>query len=146
LELISPRLLLKLQVGFGVGGDVTMSVSDDVGNSKQEFTQKPGVFRSVRDAFTAYLERGYQPVLIPPVDRKPTKGPRGTEWQNKRYTHADAHLFTDTNNIGLNLGEPSGGLCDIDCDCAEAVLIASYLLPKTGLRGGRPTAVNRFDS
>jgi hypothetical protein len=40
--------------------------------------------------------------------------------------------------IGVLCGEPSGGLLDVDLDCAEALRLAPCFLPKTALRHGRP--------
>src|SRR5262249_17762194 len=43
-------------------------------------------------------------------------------------------------NIGLSLGEPSGGLVDVDLDCPEARAAAAVLLPPTGWVWGRSSA------
>jgi hypothetical protein len=40
-------------------------------------------------------------------------------------------------NIGVLLGEPSGGLVDVDLDCREALQTVDYFLPDTGSRFGR---------
>jgi hypothetical protein len=40
-------------------------------------------------------------------------------------------------NIGIVLGPTSKGLTDVDLDCAEAVALAPYLLPRTEARFGR---------
>jgi hypothetical protein len=40
-------------------------------------------------------------------------------------------------NIGVQLGRQSGGLCDVDLDCAEAIVLAEYLLPETNAVFGR---------
>src|SRR5262245_43650412 len=41
-------------------------------------------------------------------------------------------------NLGLILGQASGGLVDVDLDSAEAVELAQTFLPKTGMIHGRP--------
>jgi AAA domain/Bifunctional DNA primase/polymerase, N-terminal len=38
-------------------------------------------------------------------------------------------------NIGVILGAASGGLCDLDLDCSEAIAAAPYLLPPTAVFG-----------
>ena len=44
----------------------------------------------------------------------------------------------DDPNIGLVLGEASGGLTDVDLDCPEAIKLASGFLPDTSMVHGRP--------
>jgi hypothetical protein len=77
-----------------------------------------------------------------PVPNYPrTKRPVGEGWEKLRVTESDIErLFTSGSNIGLLLGEPSGGLVDGDLDCSEAIAVASILLPATGLIGGRESA------
>lgn len=43
-------------------------------------------------------------------------------------------------NVGLRLG--GGGLVDIDLDCPEALKLAPYFLPMTGMRFGRKSSPN----
>jgi hypothetical protein len=50
-------------------------------------------------------------------------------------------FFNNGQNIGLLLGEPSGGLIDIDLDTPEAVAAGRYLLPAT-LCSGRESSPN----
>jgi DNA-binding transcriptional ArsR family regulator len=60
------------------------------------------------------------------------------EWQNLRITPEEVEAyFTPLNNIGLLLGEPSGGLVDVDLDCPMARKLAPYFLPPTGMIHGR---------
>lgn len=83
-------------------------------------------FTSVRDAAVTYLTRRWQPVPIPPK----SKNPGFDEWQKFTCTPDEvAHHFNGAGNIGMLLGEPSGGLVDIDLDCPEAVFLAPRLLP-----------------
>jgi P4 family phage/plasmid primase-like protien len=49
--------------------------------------------------------------------------------------------FNNEQNIGILLGEPSGGLIDVDLDTPEAVAAGRYLLPDT-LRSGRERSPN----
>ncbi len=86
------------------------------------------------DAARTYLRRGYMPVPIPAGQ----KGPRLKGWQRLRLAEDDlpAH-FKGRGNIGLLLGEPSGGLVDVDLDCPEARALAADHLPPTPAKTGR---------
>jgi len=85
------------------------------------------------DAARGYLRRGWQPISVP----EGTKGPRTPGWQSQRYTEADLPgAFAGSGNIGILLGEPSGGLVDVDLDCEEAVELAEQYLPPTPVRTG----------
>jgi hypothetical protein len=83
----------------------------------------------------AYIDRGWNPV---PVDYR-TKKPRGNEWQRRRITAETApHYFNGAaSNIGVQLGAASNGLTDVDLDCAEAIAVAPYILPRTAAIFGR---------
>lgn len=86
------------------------------------------------DAARAYLRRKWMPVYVPPRTKRPVE----KDWQNQRLTEADlpAH-FDRPGNIGLILGEPSGGLVDVDLDCPEALELADQYLPPTPSMTGR---------
>jgi DNA polymerase I-like protein with 3'-5' exonuclease and polymerase domains len=45
-------------------------------------------------------------------------------------------------NLGLLLGEPSGGLLDVDLDCAEAIAAGAILLPNTAMSSGRKSRMH----
>jgi hypothetical protein len=83
----------------------------------------------------AYLERGWIPVPVP--HRK--KGPTDDGWQKRKITKDNVAEYFDGEpmNIGVQLGRESGGLCDVDLDCAEAIALAEYLLPPTNAVFGR---------
>lgn len=86
------------------------------------------------EAALAYLARGFAPIPIP----RGSKAPVLPGWQNRQFTAADLPgYFADGANIGLLLGEPSGGLVDVDLDCAEAVPVAPAFLRATPMRHGR---------
>ncbi|MGO9056244.1 MAG: DUF3987 domain-containing protein [Candidatus Binataceae bacterium] len=83
-----------------------------------------------------YLERGWQIVPLEPSGKKPIHG----DWPNRRYGSdnvAQAFGAAPTPNLGLNLGEASQGLADVDLDCSEAVALAPAFLPATDSRFGR---------
>ena len=67
------------------------------------------------------------------------KGPLLKGWQQLRINNPEqvGHYFPDQTNIGVILGIASGGLVDVDIDCAEALKIAGKILPKTGSIFGR---------
>ena len=89
------------------------------------------------DAARAYRKRGWMPVPIPAGQ----KGPRISSWQNLRLSEDELpQHFNCTGNIGLLLGEPSGGLVDVDLDCPEAIELADEFLPPTTAVTGRPSA------
>lgn len=85
-----------------------------------------------------YLGHGVQPVPIP--RQNGWKSPVLKDWQKLRPTASGlSGLFSNNPpvNIGLLLGEPSGGLVDVDLDAPEAVAAGNLLLPKTGWISGR---------
>jgi hypothetical protein len=81
-----------------------------------------------------YLRRGWQPV---PIDRGQKK-PRNNAWQSLAIIEANLErYFGDNDNVGLQLGGRSGGLTDVDIDCAEALDLAKDILPATDAIFGR---------
>jgi putative DNA primase/helicase len=93
-----------------------------------------GSCRSVLTEALKYLLRGWQPVPVP----SRSKAPVIVAWQRLRLTEIDlAKHFVGDCNIGLLLGEASGGLVDVDLDCDEAVRAAPLLLKPTAMRHGR---------
>ena len=94
------------------------------------------------DHATEYLRRGWLPVPIPAG----TKIPVLDAWQKLRLTEAElpAH-FGNGANIGLILGEPSGGLVNVDKDCPEAIELGPLYLPPTPAVSGRPSTPTSHD-
>jgi AAA domain/Bifunctional DNA primase/polymerase, N-terminal len=80
----------------------------------------------------AYIKRGWALVPIPFRE----KAPRIRGWTKLRITEAPSY-FDGPGNIGVILGEASGGLVDIDLDCSEAVELARVHLPATEAIFGR---------
>lgn len=82
-----------------------------------------------------YIKRGWNAVPIPYRKKKPV----GAGWQNRVITETNVGSFfrDKPQNIGVQLGLKSGGLTDIDLDCAEAIEIAAAVLPKTPSVFGR---------
>lgn len=99
----------------------------------QKINKKNQTF-DVADVALDYLRRGWQPV---PITVK-QKAPRDRDWQNLAITEENVeNFFACDDNIGLQLGSRSGGLTDIDIDCAEALPLADIFLPSTGAIFGR---------
>jgi hypothetical protein len=90
------------------------------------------------EAAREYLRRGCRPVPVPRGEKRP----RLKNWTNLSLSEGDLpEHFNGDVNIGLLLGEPSGGLVDVDLDCRQAVLAASIILmPRTGMIHGRDGA------
>ena len=68
-----------------------------------------------------------------------SKVPGRSGWQHERYDEEAllARLSGEPRNLSILFGEPSGGLVDVDLDCAEARALATELLPETGEIFGR---------
>ena len=93
---------------------------------------------STLDIARQYLSRGWKPVPIARGDKGP-KGPGATGWGKKKVTLANVakHFNGADQNVGVQFGEVSGGLRDVDLDCPEAVKLAARLLPPTDAIFGR---------
>ena len=85
---------------------------------------------TAQDAAREYTVR-YEWKVIPIPFRK--KSPVMDGWQHLRLSEADlpTHFNGQPANIGILLGPVSGGLYDVDLDCAEALRLALYFLPAT---------------
>ena len=83
------------------------------------------------------LSRGFLPL---PLDPK-SKGTKRPGWPDFRTSPERVEAdFPEAGNIGVLLGEVSGGLTDLDLDCEEALRLAPAFLPRTELVSGRPSA------
>src|ERR1700730_14261195 len=81
------------------------------------------------DIALEYIDRGWSPVPVP----HKSKAPLDKGWPAKVVTEENAHQYFngEAQNIGVRLGGLSGGLADIDLDCAEAIAAAAAFLPGT---------------
>lgn len=93
------------------------------------------------DAATLYHSRGWVPIPIP----RGSKAPTFPGWQRVTRDTALSRFNGEAVNIGILLGEPSGGLVDLDLDCPEAIALANSFLPAslTFGRASRPRS-HRF--
>jgi hypothetical protein len=81
-----------------------------------------------------YKFRGWAIIPVPVGEKKPII----PDWPSLRIGENDLpNYFGNGSNIGLLLGEVSGGLIDVDLDCEEALKLASTYLPNTDLVHGR---------
>jgi hypothetical protein len=89
------------------------------------------------DSALALHARGFALLPVPLKQKRPvTQG-----WQDLRLDQTALRTtFAVPSNVGVLLGEASGGLVDIDLDCPEARAVARYLLPSTGLISGHESA------
>jgi Bifunctional DNA primase/polymerase, N-terminal len=86
-------------------------------------------------AATAYLARDWRSIPVPFGGKKPVM----PAWPLQRFDAAAlARVFNGKpKNLGVLLGEPSGGLTDVDLDVSEAVELAPAFLPPTSSIFGR---------
>jgi hypothetical protein len=84
-----------------------------------------------------YASCGLAVVPIPVGQKSPVL----RSWQHLRIEPEKVADYFNGNaqNIGILLGEPSGGVVEADCDVQEAVAAAPYFLPKTA-RSGRESS------
>lgn len=93
-------------------------------------TSEPRVIEAAHE----YVRRGWAVVPVKPRSKKPCP----KDWTKLRVDDGEiSRYFRVGGNIGLLLGESSGGLVDIDLDCPEALKLADSFLPATSLVHGR---------
>ncbi len=96
-------------------------------------------FEDARSAALQYRRRGIYPILY----NRREKGPQTPGWPDLRLSLEEiADQAAPGMNVGILLGEPSGGLKDVDLDWLEAVSIGNRWLPHTGMRFGRKSKRN----
>lgn len=89
---------------------------------------------NIVNAALHYQRRGFCPIPV----RAGTKEPLLAGWTDLRALPEDIPgLFAGDVGVGLSLGEPSGGLVDVDLDCEEARRLAHQYLPPTPAKTGR---------
>lgn len=94
-------------------------------------------YNSPLECAREHLRHGRYTVPLP----RGSKAPSLKGWQNLRIPEDDLpEYFGDGSNVGILLGEPSGGFTDIDLDAPEARDVASQFLPATGMVWGRKSS------
>ena len=88
----------------------------------------------VADAAEMYCLLGWSPIPIPVG----SKAPKRKGWQNLRISADEVPRYWNgaPMNVGILLGQASGGLVDIDLDTPEAMSLAHAFLPQTGMKFG----------
>jgi hypothetical protein len=87
-------------------------------------------------AAARYIERGYTVVPVPAGSKNPGRD----GWERLRITVEDVpRYFTNGQNIGIHVGEPSGWRVDVDLDVPEILKVAGRFLPPT-LTSGRASS------
>jgi hypothetical protein len=69
---------------------------------------------NVLDIAKSYIQRGWNPVPVP----FKSKVPIGEEWQKRIIDHSNVGKFFNgqPQNVGVAMGQSSGGLVDVDLD------------------------------
>ena len=88
---------------------------------------------SALGAAESYVRRGFAVIPVP----HGKKGPNLEGWEGLRLSLDELpdHFNGKPQNIGLVLGEPSGGLVDVDLDAEEAAKVAGRFLSPTVTSG-----------
>lgn len=82
--------------------------------------------------------RGWMPLPVPYREKNPgAEGWHGWQHFTVMESELPQHFNGEPQNIGVLLGEKSGGRVDVDLDCAEAVRLAPSFLPQTEAIFGR---------
>uniref|UniRef100_UPI00260EDD91 bifunctional DNA primase/polymerase n=1 Tax=Pseudomonas sp. TaxID=306 RepID=UPI00260EDD91 len=83
-----------------------------------------------------YHRAGMCPIPVKPALKEPIH----YDWLNLRISFGRlADHFLPGRNIGVVLGDASGGLVDVDLDSPEAVMLGPALLPPTKFVFGHPS-------
>src|SRR5206468_6628844 len=90
---------------------------------------------NARAAAAAYLARGWMPIPVSHRQKRPTLA----GWPQLRVSEStlDQYFNGQPQNVGVLMGEPSGGLTDADLDAREALALADDFLPPTESVFGR---------
>jgi hypothetical protein len=99
-------------------------------NQRNSEVQSGRNHRHVRTAVSEYKRRGWKPIPI----KGNRKNPNDLDWQIKNYSEDD---FGPFKNVGIQFGQVSGGLADVDLDCDECIDLADDFLPPTDAMFGR---------
>lgn len=81
-----------------------------------------------------YVARGWAPIPVKYLSKQPVG-----QWSDFRVTSETVHqhFAPSTQNVGVRLGEPSGGVVDVDLDAEETVFLAHRFLPSSDCTFGR---------
>ena len=100
------------------------------------FAQQRALLLEWREGhITDYITRGWNPVPLPFKGKNPDGLPGSVNWHKRRIDEEKRAKYfpeKDRRNVGIQMGEASNYLADVDHDCREALRISDYFLPKTG--------------
>jgi hypothetical protein len=102
----------------------------DTNTNNTNNTRESGTELGAKEIAARFVARGWKVIPI----QSGEKGPKGNAWQTRTY---NPQRDFEGKNIGVQLGPVSGGLTDVDLDCAEAIALAPDFLPRTGAIFGR---------
>lgn len=94
---------------------------------------------SALDIALGYIGRDWAPTPVSFKSTCPSWVANPADYPGRR----SALFQRVSQNIGILMGEASNGLSDVDLDCAEAVAVAPYFLPKSDAifgRAGNPSS------
>lgn len=106
----------------------------------------PAPSSPVVDAAVAAYERGYTPLPVLTSAKRPAvslwqklhwPAPPGPDGAREVRAKFEEYASGGAANAGISLGEPSGGLVDVDIDHPTAARLRSYFLPPTPAKHGR---------
>jgi hypothetical protein len=105
--------------------------------------------RVVRAAYEA-VQRGFQPIPLLPNEKRPRiSGWVRYQWPQDVTLEEVQEKFDEwgkttegLSNLGVVVGELSGGLLDVDLDHYRTARLKDYFLPPTSARSGRPGKPN----
>lgn len=107
---------------------------------RNELTENvPTSHGNTQAALEAYA-RGYVAIPIRDGEKRPIGGAwPHTRWQSEEEirTEFDQRRATGAGGVGLLLGQPSGGLVDVDLDHPKALRLRDHLLPPSRMQSGR---------
>jgi len=91
-----------------------------------------------RSRAAEYISNGWSPIPVKPMGEEPLH----SDWQNLRIEEKDIDRWfpDEPTNIGVRLGDASGGLMDVHFVDKDALRFADDFLPPTGMTFGPTSA------
>ena len=119
--------------GLNPGGRQRQADTEDARATDNTAAGTGAQGRTVLEYALDYHSRGWSPVALHPESKRPTQD----DFLNVILTKDEIqeHFARNNVNIGIVLGEASGGLVDVDLDIPEAVRLATHFLPETAQFG-----------
>ena len=130
-----PRLIIAASSDAGPVGCGYAEQCHMDGRGQTDHEQPDQAKNATHRAAAQYALNGWSVIPVP----HKSKNPGVSGWQKMRLTSETLgqHFNGSPKNIGVLLGEPSGGLIDVDLDHSLAIELASKYLPPTPAIFGR---------